>query len=153
MDPLWQRVEELFHSALQQAESEREAWLASQTGFDPAVREEVLSLLAADRRHGQLSAQALATGQDAAAGDGCEAELPGPGLRIGPYQTERLLGCGGMGSVYLARRADGQFEQTVALKVMAPHLAGEEFVRGFRNERQLLAALAHPCLLYTSRCV
>jgi len=49
-----------------------------------------------------------------------------------------------MGKVYLARRVDGQFDQTVALKVMAAHLAGEEFVRGFRNERQLLAALAHP---------
>ena len=144
MDPFWQRVDELFHSTLQQPESERESWFASQIGFDPAVREEVLSLLAADRRHGQLSAQALATGQDAAAGDGSQVELPGPGLRIGPYRTERLLGCGGMGRVYLARRADGQFEQTVALKVMAPQLAGEEFVRGFRNERQLLAALAHP---------
>ncbi|MGA3017762.1 MAG: serine/threonine-protein kinase [Bryobacteraceae bacterium] len=144
MESLWQRVEELFHSALQQPESEREAWLAAQTGFDPAVREEVLSLLIAGRRHGRLSAQASATRQDAAAGDGSEVELPGPGLRIGPYRTERLLGSGGMGSVYLARRADGQFEQTVALKVMAPHLAGEEFVRGFRNERQLLAALAHP---------
>ena len=40
-----------------------------------------------------------------------------------------------MGAVYLARRVDGQFEQTVALKVMAPHLAGEEFARCFRNER------------------
>jgi len=70
--------------------------------------------------------------------------LPGPGQRIGPYLTERLLGSGGMGKVYLARRVDGQFDQTVALKVMAAHLAGEEFVRGFRNERQLLAALAIP---------
>ena len=71
-------------------------------------------------------------------------ELPGAGQRFGPYRTERVLGSGGMGAVYLARRVDGQFEQTVALKVMAPHLAGEEFVRSFRNERQLLAALAHP---------
>ena len=46
--------------------------------------------------------------------------------------------------MYLARRDDGQFDQTVALKVMAAHLAGEEFARAFRNERQLLAALAHP---------
>jgi hypothetical protein len=38
MDPLWQRVEELFHSALEQPESGRETWLAAQTGFDPAVR-------------------------------------------------------------------------------------------------------------------
>jgi serine/threonine protein kinase len=143
MDLLWQRVEELFHSALEQPESEREAWLASQTGSDALVWEEVRSLLAADRRHGELSAQAVATGKDAAAA-GSGVALPGPGQRIGPYLTERLLGSGGMGKVYLARRVDGQFDQTVALKVMAAHLAGEEFVHSFRNERQLLAALAHP---------
>ena len=134
MDALWLRVEELFHSALEQPESGRETWLVAQTGFAPEVREEVRSLLAADRRNGELGAQAPAAA----------VELPGHGQRIGPYLTERLLGCGGMGKVYLARRADGQFDQTVALKVMASHLAGEEFVRGFRNERQLLAALAHP---------
>ena len=142
MDPLWQRVEELFHAALEQPESEREAWLASQTGSDPMVWEEVRSLLVADRKHGELSAQATAPREDAAADSGVA--LPGPGQRIGPYLTERLLGSGGMGKVYLARRVDGQFDQTVALKVMAAHLAGEEFVHSFRNERQLLAALAHP---------
>jgi serine/threonine protein kinase len=144
VDPLWPRVEELFHSALEQPELERETWLASQTGFAPEVRDEVRSLLAADRRHCALSAQTPAEGQDAAAGDGFPDEPPQAGLLFGPYRTERLLGSGGMGAVYLAHRADGQFDQTVALKVMAPHLAGEEFVRGFRNERQLLAALAHP---------
>jgi serine/threonine protein kinase len=144
MDPLWQRVEELFHAALQQPESERETWLASQAGLDLAVYDEVRSLLAADRRHGELSAQIPATGHDAPAGDDSGDELPGAGQCFGPYRTERLLGSGGMGAVYLARRADGQFDQTVAIKVMAPHLAGEEFERSFRNERQLLAALAHP---------
>jgi tetratricopeptide (TPR) repeat protein len=144
MESHWRRVEELFHSALQQPESEREAWLASQARFDPVVYQEVQSLVAADRRHGELSAPTPATGQDALAPDTSGEELPGAGQRFGPYRTDRLLGSGGMGAVYLARRADGQFDQTVALKVMAPHLAGEEFVRGFRNERQLLAALAHP---------
>ena len=144
MESHWRRVEELFHSALQQPESEREAWLASQARFDPAVYEEVQSLVAADRRHGELSVQAPDTGKDAPAGGHSADQLPGAGQRFGPYRTDRLLGSGGMGAVYLARRADGQFEQTVALKVMAPHLAGEEFVRGFRNERQLLASLAHP---------
>ena len=57
VDPLWPRVEELFHSALEQPELERETWLASQTGFAPEVRDEVRSLLAADRRHCALSAQ------------------------------------------------------------------------------------------------
>ena len=143
MDPLWRRVEELFHAALQQPECDREAWLVSQA-VDPKVCEEVRSLLAADRRHSELSAQARATGNDAPAVDDSMNDLPGAGRTFGPYLTERLLGSGGMGAVYLARRADGQFDQTVALKVMAPHLAGEEFVRGFQNERQLLAALAHP---------
>src|SRR5450631_3903604 len=123
MDPLWQRVEELFHSALQQPEPERETWLASQAGFDPAVYDEVRSLLAADRRHGELSAQTPVTGQDAPVGDGSGDAAPGAGQHYGPYRTDRLLGSGGMGAVYLARRDDGQFDQTVALKVMAPHLA------------------------------
>jgi serine/threonine protein kinase len=140
MDPLWRRVEELFHSALQQPDCDREAWLVSQPGIDPAECEEVRSLLAADRRNCELSASVKDTPAEDHPGD----ELPGSGRRFGPYRTERLLGSGGMGAVYLARREDGQFNQTVALKVMAPHLAGEEFERGFRNERQLLAVLAHP---------
>jgi serine/threonine protein kinase len=135
MDPFWQRVEELFDSALQQPEAEREAWLASQTWFDRELREEVLSLVAADRRNRELSASA--EDDDAAA-------QPAAGLHFGPYRAERLLGRGGMGAVYMARRDDGQFDQTVALKVMAAHLAGEKFERSFRNERKLLASLAHP---------
>jgi serine/threonine protein kinase len=135
MDPFWQRVEELFDSALQQPEAEREAWLASQTWFDRELREEVLSLVAADRRNRELSA---------AAEDDDAAAQPAAGLHFGPYRTERLLGRGGMGAVYMARRDDGQFDQTVTLKVMATHLAGEKFERSFRNERQLLASLAHP---------
>ena len=51
MDPLWERAEELFHAALGQPEPERETWLAGQTGFDPAVRAEVRSLLAAERKN------------------------------------------------------------------------------------------------------
>ena len=48
-----------------------------------------------------------------------------------------------MSSVYRAHRADGQFDQTVALKIMAAYLAGPEFLRRFETERQLLASLSH----------
>jgi serine/threonine protein kinase/tetratricopeptide (TPR) repeat protein len=137
MESFWGRVEDLFHAALDRPESERETWLAAQTGRDTSARDEVLSLLRADRKHSELCVQS--PGAD----DGGD-KPPEADQRFGPYVTERLLGTGGMGAVYLARRADGQFDQTVALKVMAPHLAGEVFVRSFRNERQLLAALAHP---------
>ena len=54
------------------------------------------------------------------------------------------LGSGGMGAVYLAERADGQFQQTVAVKVIAPHVAGEAFRERFLAERQILAGLSHP---------
>jgi len=133
MESFWRRVEDLFHAALDQPESQRATWVAAQAGPDTGVRDEVLSLLGADRKHSELNSLTSPGG-----------DPPEAGQRFGPYVTERLLGSGGMGAVYLARRADGQFDQTVALKVMAPHLAGEVLVREFRNERQLLAALAHP---------
>ena len=114
MNAFWQGVEELFHSALQQPTSQRLAWLASRTEFEPAVLDEVRSLLAAEQRHVELSGQT--PDPDLAGVDEEDAgELPGGEKRFGPYRTERLLGCGGMGSVYLARRADGAFDQTVAL--------------------------------------
>jgi serine/threonine protein kinase len=62
----------------------------------------------------------------------------------GNYRTIRLLGAGGMGAVYLAERADGQFQQTAAVKVLAPHVAGEAFRERLLAERQILAGLSHP---------
>jgi len=62
----------------------------------------------------------------------------------GHYRTIRLIGSGGMGAVYLAERADGQFEQTAAVKVIAPHVAGHAFGERFLAERQILAGLNHP---------
>ena len=64
--------------------------------------------------------------------------------RIGPYEIDRLLGRGGMGAVYLAHRADGQFEQKVAIKLIDLPLATELFRERFRQERQILAGLQHP---------
>ncbi|MBK9089507.1 MAG: serine/threonine protein kinase [Holophagales bacterium] len=66
------------------------------------------------------------------------------GLRIGPYQVLRRLGEGGMGTVYLAARADQEFRKHVAIKVIRKGMASEEIVSRFRRERQILAALDHP---------
>jgi serine/threonine-protein kinase len=67
-----------------------------------------------------------------------------PGLRIGPYEIERELGSGGMGTVYLASRADEAFEKKVAIKVVRGALGSAEAVERFKRERQILAHLAHP---------
>ena len=137
MDQLWQRVEELFHSALEQPEAERESWLAARTEFDPAVRQEVESLLDADRRSDELDARAAAAGAIAP-------ELPHTSRRFGAWETGELLGRGGMGEVYLARRADGQHSQRAALKVMTRNLLSADSLDRFRRERDILAQLELP---------
>lgn len=64
--------------------------------------------------------------------------------RIGPYRLERVLGTGGMGTVYLAVRDDDHFRKRVALKLMRAELRGAELRGRFRGERQILALLNHP---------
>ncbi len=75
------------------------------------------------------------------------AEGPGRGEAlgslVGPYRLLEVLGRGGMGTVWLAERADGQFEQQVALKLIKPGMDSEEIESRFLRERQILARLAH----------
>lgn len=66
------------------------------------------------------------------------------GRRIGAYVTVRRIGRGGMGSVYLAARADGHFEKEVAIKVLNPGTDMDEVLQRFRSEQQVLARLDHP---------
>ncbi|MGA2350045.1 MAG: protein kinase [Terracidiphilus sp.] len=69
----------------------------------------------------------------------------GPGRKpVGSYEIDRLLGRGGMGAVYLAHRADGHFEQEVAIKLIDRPFATDLFRERFRQERQILAGLQHP---------
>ena len=72
-------------------------------------------------------------------------ELPA-GARIGAYRIVRELGRGGMAVVYLAERADGEFEQTVALKLLRPDHDSPLAQELLRQERQVLAGLQHPCI-------
>jgi hypothetical protein len=62
------------------------------------------------------------------------------GERIGPYRLQHEIGRGGMGSVWLAERAEGDFSQQVALKLIRPDIGSDEAGVRFRRERQILAA-------------
>lgn len=94
-----------------------------------------------------LEAYAAAEHADAEAAQSDSIPVPPPavvGNRLGPYRIEREISHGGMGTVYMASRADQEFEQKVAIKVIRPGFNSEEVDRRFRNERQILAALEHP---------
>jgi len=129
----WQRVKELFETARQASVAERERLLTD--SGDLELAQEVRDLLAAhDESSDFLETSAI------------ESHLPTPfaGTRIGPYQLTRQLGEGGMGVVCEAVRADGQFEQTVAIKILKRWMMSEEDTTRFRAERQILAGLKHP---------
>ena len=128
----FQRVEALFHLALESPASERATLLAASCQNDPALLAEVSSLI-----------EAFSEQQSASHSASAAAGSP-PARPIGPYAIDRLLGRGGMGAVYLAHRADGQFEQRVAIKLIDLPLAGEILEDRFRQERQILAGLQHP---------
>jgi serine/threonine-protein kinase len=134
----WRRLRELLEAVAGLPAAERERALLSACGTDETLLADARSLLA---RHGadDEPGDAIVAG---AVADFVGSALPGG--RVGPYEVVREVGQGGMGAVYLARRADGEFDRQVALKLVKPGLATEEFLRRFRAERQILARLQHP---------
>jgi serine/threonine protein kinase/tetratricopeptide (TPR) repeat protein len=73
-----------------------------------------------------------------------EDEIPDKPWRLGNYEIIKELGRGGMGAVYLARRADAQYEKRVAIKLIKRGMDTETVLRHFRDERQILAGFDHP---------
>ena len=118
----WAGIERIFFGALERPAHEREAWVREAAAGDAGLEEQVRSLLRAN---------------DAATA----AEAPPP---IGPYRLERILGRGGMGEVWLACRADQQYEKKVAIKLVRPGVGGGDLIQRFLAERQILADLQHP---------
>ncbi len=131
------RVNEILLATLEHEPPKRGAFLDRVCKGDEQVRCEVESLLAVDPE--------LVDRLDCPVAD-----LHGPpavvveGKRIGPYRVVRELGRGGMGAVFLAARADGEYDRQVAVKVLKRGLDTAEIVHRFRTERQILANLGHP---------
>ncbi len=129
----WQRIELIFHAVLDTPEHDRMAYLLSSCNGDTALLSELQNLLYAYELQKNFTLP------------------PNPkeptgrlGETVGGYKLDSELGQGGMGTVYLAHRADGEFDQQVALKVVSSHLRTRFFSERFRAERQILADLNHP---------
>jgi serine/threonine protein kinase len=136
----WHKMRQIFEAALAKALTERTAYLTEACGEDTELRKAVEEILIAHDQAGSFIEHAPI------AATLLETEPDGPklvGQRLGSYRVLRELGRGGMGTVYLAARADGEYSQQVAIKLMRPGLNQKEVER-FRQERQILADLDHP---------
>ena len=136
----WRRVEQLFATAVDLPPEQRSDYLAEACGDEPEVRQEVERLLAGDGQGDTRLRRAV--GEAAAQFEG-NVDTPGS-RRIGPYQVLGELGHGGMGTVYLAARADDAYQKRVAIKIVRFGDNRPELLDRFRNERQILANLDHP---------
>ncbi|MEO7732675.1 MAG: protein kinase [Kofleriaceae bacterium] len=141
MDPVrWQQIEGLFEQAIELPAAARATWLDDACAGDPELRGELDALLASSEDAGPTLRNTVAAEAARLAGAGPAAQV---GRRVGAFRLIALLGEGGMGVVYLAERADAQFAQRVAVKILARAVSSSEAIARFRDERQILAALEH----------
>jgi serine/threonine protein kinase/tetratricopeptide (TPR) repeat protein len=128
----WRQIKDLFDAVAEKTPDERSGYLTSSCGDDAELRREVESLIAAYGDAGSKYEKPVIHSD------------PMIGRQIGAYRILRRLGTGGMGSIYLAARADDQFRRLVAVKAIRAELLDEHTRRRFENERHTLAALEHP---------
>jgi serine/threonine-protein kinase len=135
----WRRVQELFHRAADLGPGARADLLDEQCGADGELRAELERLLqgdgSGDDAFSRLEAHTHAPSAD-----------PLLGRTLGAWKLTARLAAGGMGVVYRGERADGLFQQEVAVKLIRAERASEWMLRRFEFERRTLAALQHPCI-------
>jgi len=140
--PDWQRVKTIFNAAVETAERDRAAYVRRACAGDERLQGEVESLLAShDQADGFLDGSAVT---EAAGLIEQDLACRWIGRRVGPYVLTAELGRGGMGHVFRARRADGQYQTEVAVKLVRVAGESQPMLRRFLAERQILANLVHP---------
>ena len=141
----WDRLKTILSEALEQNSSAaRIALVEGRCGQDTDLLEEAESLLAEAEVLLNERTDSFEDCARNAASTFWEEEPPRTGQRLGAYVIVRELGRGGMGTVFLAERADGQFEKQVAIKILNRGADTAEILRRFQAERQILARLDHP---------
>ena len=134
----WQTVKEILNEALDLSADEIGPFLEESCDGDAELRREVDSLLEGREEAAEFIEKPVV-----------RLSYPEPpaepaGTRFGAYEVREVLARGGMGTVYLAARADGAYEAQAALKILHRGMDTDEIVRRFEAERQILASLKHP---------
>jgi eukaryotic-like serine/threonine-protein kinase len=136
----WPEVARILDVVLELAPEERSSYLDQACAGNSVLRAEVEAVLVGAEARIFFDSPAVAFANPLVEADAAALDRD----IIGPYRLGRELGHGGMGVVYLAERADGHFEQRVALKLIKRGMDSEDILRRFLTERQVLARLNHP---------
>ena len=138
----WELVKKIFHAALEREPAERTAFVEEECGDDETLIIEVGSLL----EHHSADDEAFDSPAFRPISEFIQDrnDRSRIGEIVGSYKLESEIGRGGMGTVYLASRADKAFEKKVALKLIKRGFDTDEIIERFRHERQILAVLEHP---------
>ena len=155
----WERAKELFEAALELDASQRTSFLAANC-HDVSLQQQVEKLLidyqaagsfldnpalnSAETPMDQVSRILPSPEEHHARATSEETEDPLINRRLGDYKLVRRVGRGGMAAVFLAVRADEEYQKEVAVKLVQPGLDSQDVLTRFRNERQTLAGLDHP---------
>jgi len=140
----WQRINRLYHSALEREPARRGAFLDEACGGDESVRREVESLIAAKEKAGSfIESPAYEVAAEMLVGD--QKQSLGGGS-ISHYKIIKLLGVGGMGEVYLAH--DNSLGRQIALKILPAYfMKDDDRVRRFKREARAVSTLNHPNII------
>jgi hypothetical protein len=137
-DDRWSRIKSVFERCLDLPPAAQQA-LIEGAGLDPAALDELRSLL---QHHAQSTGGGAFMARNAA--DALGGGAARVGQRLGAWEVVRELGAGGMGEVFEARRADGQYEGRAAVKLLKRGMDSAAVLARFALERQALARLGHP---------
>ncbi|HSC05709.1 MAG TPA: serine/threonine-protein kinase [Steroidobacteraceae bacterium] len=137
----WARFQDAFHRLVDCPVAERPQMLQLVCGDDAELRGELEAMLASDTVGEERLRQAIGGAVVHAVEGQRNRHI---GAVLGPYRIIGVLGHGGMGTVYLAQRADHQFEQRVAIKMVEQMAVHPQLRTRLRAERQILASLDHP---------
>jgi serine/threonine-protein kinase len=140
----WARLAPILDEVLDLPAEQRATYLERACEGDSPLRAELEAFLLADEASGEFLEESAEAYLESMAATGLGDRSAPTGAVLGPYRVSRELARGGMGAVYLAERADGQFDQRVALKLIRSGLESAELRRRFLTERQILARLNHP---------
>lgn len=128
----WDNIQDLFHACIEKSLSDQQAFLKDLDKDDPDAASEVKKMLEAHHASGSFLEDEVLEDQFISEGD-----------LVGPWRIIREIGRGGMSTVFLASRADGQFDRKVAIKFLHGLIPGQSMHKRLQQEQKILARLQH----------